>query len=72
MPDTPMTPGHPVPMFPGGMEVAPELTQHGCQHDACLCHVGAGAHYCSLACAPGRSHEEVCSCGHYGCSYHRT
>jgi hypothetical protein len=72
MPEAPTTPGHPAPVFPGGMEVAPEPTQPGCQHDACLCHVEAGARYCSLACARGRSHEDTCNCGHYGCSYHRT
>jgi hypothetical protein len=72
MPEIPMTVGHPVPAFPGGMEVAPELTTHGCQHDACLCHVGVEARFCSLGCARDRSQDDVCGCGHYGCSYHRT
>jgi len=60
------------PVFPGGMEVAPELMPSGCEHDACLCHVAAGTRYCSLACAGQRSHAGACECGHYGCSYHRT
>jgi hypothetical protein len=72
MPDTPMTPGQPVPVFPGGMDIAPELTRSGCQHDACLCPVEPGKHYCSLACARGRSQADVCVCAHYGCSYHKT
>jgi hypothetical protein len=59
------------PAFPGGMEVAPELTSGTCGHEACLCHVEAGRRFCSLACARGVEEAGVCICAHYGCSFHR-
>jgi|RhiMetdeSRZDD1v2_1073273.scaffolds.fasta_scaffold40283_7 hypothetical protein len=59
------------PVFPGGMEVAPELTSQHCEHEACLCHVEAGRRFCSLACARLRELDGVCACAHFGCSYHR-
>jgi len=67
-----VTTSPPDPVFPGGMETAPELTPRGCQHDECLCHVEPGKRYCSLACARGRTEDGVCLCAHFGCSYHRS
>lgn len=61
----------PHPVFPGGMDTAPEVTADGCQHEACLCPVEPGTRYCSLACARGRVEAGVCICAHFGCSYHR-
>ncbi len=63
----------PAPLFPGGMETAPEVTPGGCGHDACLCGVEPGKTFCSLACAraAGASVEaDVCPCGHFGCTGH--
>jgi hypothetical protein len=59
------------PVFPGGMEAAPEVTVRHCAHEACLCHAEPSRRFCSLACAQGRCEAGGCICGHYGCSYHR-
>jgi hypothetical protein len=56
------------PVFPGGMETAPELTSGGeCAYEACLCRVEPGPAFCCPACARGRSDEPACPCGHFGC-----
>ena len=64
----------PPPRFPGGMEMAPEVTPGGgCTHDACLCGVEAGKRYCSLACARAARASvdaDACPCGHFGCTGH--
>jgi hypothetical protein len=65
-----MSLGQPPPVFPGGMEIAPELTPAGCDHDACLCHLEPDKRFCSLACARGHNEDGACICGHFGCSYH--
>ncbi len=67
-----MSAGPPPPVFPGGMETAPEIVPAHCAHAPCLCHVDAGRRYCSLACARGHVEDGVCICAHFGCSYHRT
>ncbi|MBI3458442.1 MAG: hypothetical protein HY002_21935 [Candidatus Rokubacteria bacterium] len=64
------SPPHPGPVFPGGMETAPELTPGGCAHEACLCPVEPGMRYCCLACARAGDDTDVCACGHFGCSDH--
>jgi hypothetical protein len=56
------------------METAPEALPGGCAHDACLCDVGAGARFCSLACAraaAGKLDADMCPCGHFGCTAHQ-
>jgi hypothetical protein len=67
--------GPPPPLFPGGMETAPEATAGGCAHDACLCRgLAPGRSYCSLACAQAARAEvdtAVCPCGHFGCTGHQ-
>jgi hypothetical protein len=64
----------PPPVFPGGMETAPEVTPGGCAHDACLCAVPVGTRFCSLACARAAASAldtDVCPCGHFGCTGHQ-
>lgn len=55
------------PVFPGGMQTAPELTPGGCAHEPCLCPVEPGKAYCCPACARPRADEEGCICDHFGC-----
>jgi hypothetical protein len=64
----------PLPVFPGGMETAPEATPGGCAHDACLCDVRGETRFCSLACARAAAaalDADVCPCGHFGCTGHQ-
>jgi hypothetical protein len=56
------------PVFPGGMETAPEPTTGGCAHAPCLCPVEAGKRFCSLACARADAAADLCDCGHFGCT----
>jgi hypothetical protein len=59
----------PEPVFPGGMDTAPELEGgHGCAHDPCLCSVSPGRRYCSPACARTGLESEICECNHFGCN----
>jgi hypothetical protein len=60
--------GPPPPVFPGGMESAPELTPGGCAHDPCLCGVEPGRRFCAPACAWAPADAETCDCGHFGCT----
>jgi hypothetical protein len=55
------------PVFPGGMETAPEVTAGGCAHEPCLCPVEPGRTYCCPACARGGPALDRCPCGHFGC-----
>jgi hypothetical protein len=68
-------PGVPLPVFPGGTAMAPEVTPGGgCAHDPCLCPLDGGRRYCSLACARAARADadtELCPCGHFGCTGHR-
>lgn len=56
------------PVFPGGMETAPESAPGGCAHSACLCAVERGQRYCCLACARAGEDSDGCDCGHFGCT----
>ena len=66
-------PPQPTPVFPGGMETAPEATPGGCGHGPCLCPIEPGKTYCSLACARAARADVdsgSCPCGHSGCTAH--
>ena len=56
------------PMFPGGMETAPEVMPGGCAHSACMCAVESGQTYCCRACARAAEESDACDCGHFGCT----
>jgi len=56
------------PMFPGGMETAPEVMPGGCAHSACMCAVESGQTYCCRACARAGEESDACACGHFGCT----
>jgi hypothetical protein len=56
------------PVFPGGMERAPEATAGRCGHGACLCAPEAGRRFCCFGCARAPEDSGTCHCGHYGCA----
>ena len=66
---TPVEPNPIEPKFPGGWELAPEITGGGgCAHSACSCGVEPGRTYCCQACARARDESADCACGHVGCT----
>jgi hypothetical protein len=66
---TPVEPNPIEPKFPGGWDLAPEITgRGGCAHSACSCIVEPGRTHCCLACSRAREESADCACGHFGCT----
>ena len=59
----------PLPVFPGGVQFAPEAMPGGCANPACMCLVAPGRTHCCRACARAPEDADTCFCGHAGCSH---